>query len=100
MVICESFNSPRPFIESLGHVLFRCFNVKSIFFFLSNSLPLYTTGLDSGIIVDCGFQSAQILPIVRSRICPEALEVSYSACGVEIEKVLNDSLVFDNRDLI
>jgi Actin len=71
--------------------------VKSIFFFLSNALPLYVTGLDTGLIVDCGFQSVQILPIVRSRICTEAFEVSYSACGVQIEKRLNENVFTDNQ---
>lgn len=81
-MICESLNTPRALIDSIGHVLFRSFNVRSVYFFLSNALPLYVTGQDSGIIVDCGFQCAQILPIVRSRLCTEAFEVSYSACGV------------------
>lgn len=37
---------------------------------------------------------------MRSRLCPEAFEVSYSACGVYIEKALNDNLVMDNREFI
>ena len=55
VVICESLNTPRPLIDSLGHVLFRSFNVRSVYFFMTNSLPLYVTGVDTGIIVDCGF---------------------------------------------
>ena len=82
MVIIESLMSPRALIDSLGHILFKNFNVRSVYFFLANALPLYVSGLDTGIIVDCGFQQAQILPIVRSRLCAEAFEVSYSACGI------------------
>ena len=40
------------------------------------------------------------MPILRSRVCIEAYEISYSACGIEVEKLLNDNLVFDNKDLI
>jgi actin-related protein len=92
--------SPRIFIDQIGHVLFRSFSVKSIFFFLSNAMPLYATGVDTGIMVDCGLQQAQILPIVRSRLCTEALEVNYSACGIKIEKVLNENLTADNKEFI
>lgn len=56
---------------------------------------MYTTGVDTGIIVDVGFQQAQILPVVRSRLCPEALEVSFTA-GAHIEKELNRLLLKDN----
>ena len=42
--VCESFMSPRGFIECIGHVLFRSFGVKSIYFLLSNMTPLYATG--------------------------------------------------------
>lgn len=92
--------TPRAFIDQVSHVLFRNFSVKSIYYFLSNAMPLYATGIDTGLLVDCGFQQAQILPIVRSRLCTEALEVNYSACGVQIEKTLNDNLVYDNREFI
>jgi len=51
----ESLMTPRSFIDQLSHVLFRNFSVKSIFFFLSNAMPLYATGIDTGLLVDCGF---------------------------------------------
>ena len=100
IVILESLNSPRALIDGLGHILFRQFNVKSVLFFLSNAVPLYATGQDTGLLVDCGFQCAQILPIVRSRLCTESYEICYGACGVYIEKQLNDNLVADNKEFI
>jgi len=63
-------------------------------------VPLYTTGLDTGIIVDMGYQCAQILPIVRSRLCMEGYEVCYGGCGVSIERTLNENLATDNKDTI
>jgi len=38
------------------------------------------------------------LPIVRSRLCTEAFEVCYAACGVNIEKELNYNVVSDNKE--
>jgi hypothetical protein len=90
--------SPRAFIDSIAHVLLRSYGVKSVYFFLGNALPLYALGMDTGLIVDCGFQQSQILPIVRSRLCTEALEVCYTACGVNIEKEMNNNLVYDNKE--
>jgi hypothetical protein len=40
------------------------------------------------------------LPIVRSRVCSEAFEVCYSACGINIDREVNDNLVLDNRESI
>lgn len=91
--------SPRPLIETIGHVLFRSFGVKSIYFMLTNVLPMYATGQDTGIVVECGFQSVQILPLVRSRLCMEAFEVSYTG-GVHLEKRLNEMLIDDNVELV
>jgi hypothetical protein len=57
---------------------------------------LYSTGMDSGIIVDIGFQQVQILPIVRSWLCLEGLEVSYCG-GCALEKEINKMLISDNK---
>mmetsp|Transcript_80342 Transcript_80342/g.111250 ORF Transcript_80342/g.111250 Transcript_80342/m.111250 type:complete len:117 (+) Transcript_80342:130-480(+) len=56
VVLCESFMGLRCLTESIAHCLFRNFGIKSIYFMLSNVLPMYTTGVDTGIIVDVGFQ--------------------------------------------
>jgi actin-related protein len=45
----------RALYETLAHVLFRSFNVPSVYFVLGNALPMYTTGMESAVIVDIGF---------------------------------------------
>ena len=95
IVILESFYGSRKLTEALGHSCFKQFGTKCIYFILSNVLPLYVSGMDTGIVVDCGFQQCEILPISRSRICPEGLEVCYVG-GVTIEKELNRLLIQDN----
>ena len=98
VVIIENLMSPRALIDSIAHVLLRSYQVRSVYFFLGNAMPLYASGVDTGLIVDCGFQQSQILPIVRSRLCSEAFEVCYAACGVNIEKEMNYNLVYDNKE--
>ena len=58
VVICESFMGMRLITETIAHCLFKNFQIKSLYFLLSNTLPMYTTGIDTGIIVDVGFQQA------------------------------------------
>lgn len=55
IILCERLGGQRKLIELLGWVMFKKFQVKSIFSVLSNAMPLYAAGLDTGIVVDCGF---------------------------------------------
>ena len=55
IILCERLGGIRKLTEAIGYVLFKKFHVKSIFSLLSNALPLYTTGMETGITVDCGF---------------------------------------------
>jgi actin-related protein len=55
IVLCERLGGMRKLTEAIGYVLFKKFDVKGIFSLLSNALPIYTSGLDTGIVVDCGF---------------------------------------------
>lgn len=52
--------------------------------------------MDSGIVVDIGFQQAEILPICRSRLCTEGLEVSYVG-AIALESRVNKLLLQDNE---
>ena len=88
IVILESFFGQRRLTEALGHCCFKSFGTKAIYFVLSNVLPIYAFGMDTGIVVDIGLQQAEILPICRSRLCTEGLEVSYVG-GLVIEKEIN-----------
>ena len=55
IILCERLGGMRKLTELLGEVCFKDFKVKSVFTLLSNVLPLYATGLETGIVVDCGF---------------------------------------------
>jgi len=45
----------RSLYETIAHVLFRRFGVPSVYYVLGNALPLYTTGMDSAMVIDVGF---------------------------------------------
>jgi actin-related protein 10 len=96
IVILESFMGMRVLTEAITLCCLKSYGTKSIYNVLSNITPLYSTGMDSGIIVDIGFQQVQILPIVRSRLCLDGLEVSYCG-GCTLEKEINKMLISDNK---
>ena len=56
IVLCERLGGMRKLTETIGYVMFKKFQIKSIYSLLSNVLPLYATGIETGIVVDCGFQ--------------------------------------------
>ena len=58
IVIVETFMGLRPLYEAIGHMCFKKFSSRDVYFVLGNVTPLYVSGLDSGILVDMGFQSA------------------------------------------
>ena len=55
VVILESFFGQRRLTEAFGNCCFKSFGTKAIYFLLSNVLPIYSTGMDTGIVVDIGF---------------------------------------------
>ena len=95
VVVVETFMGLRPLYEAIGHVCFKKFSCKDVYFVLGNATPLYVSGLDSGIMIDVGYQQAQVLPIVRGRLCMEGFQVCYTG-GVVVEKEINNMLVKDN----
>lgn len=62
VVLCEKLGGLRQLSDAIGYVLFTKFGVKSIYSLMSNVLPLYCIGIDTGLTVDCGFQKVEILP--------------------------------------
>ena len=95
IVLCEKLGGIRSLTEVIGAVLFKRFKVKCIFTFMSNALPLYATGLETGIVVDCGFQHVEVLPFAMSQVCIEGFQICYAG-GVHIEKHLSQLIRNDN----
>ena len=92
VVICESMLTPRPFMESIAEVLFERFEVGPVYFLLSNLLPLYCTGLHSGMVVDVGFCGAQIATFAHARVCMEGFSYTSSTGGLHLDHALRERL--------
>ena len=99
IIICERLGGIRKFTEVIGWILFKKFLVKSIYTVLSNAMPLYATGVETGIVVDCGFQQVEVLPFALSQVCVEAFEICYAG-GVHIEAKLSKMIREDNMQLL
>lgn len=61
VVVCDSAFAPSAFRSALAFVLFKRFSIPSIAWVVDLVLPLYLTGLNSGIVVDCGYESTRVL---------------------------------------
>lgn len=93
VVICDGVYSSQQFRSALAFVLFKLFAVPSVCFVLELVLPLYLTGLHSGLVVDLGFGSAKVLP--SSAGVPLLSAFSDANCGTKavlqaIKKALMD----------
>jgi actin-related protein 10 len=66
VVIVESILTDSFFRKVLAEVLFKSFQVVSVLFLPSHLASLYTLGLNTGLVIDCGFVDCQLLPITES----------------------------------
>ncbi len=55
IVLTERLGSMRRLNDALNYVLFKKFQVKGIFNLLSNAMPLYAIGIDTGLSIEAGF---------------------------------------------
>ena len=74
-------------------MLFKVFCVPSIVFVLELVLPLYLTGLHSGLVVDLGYKASRVLPV--SAGVPVISAYSEAGCGAKdalevLEKALQE----------
>uniref|UniRef100_A0A3B3Y297 Actin related protein 10 n=1 Tax=Poecilia mexicana TaxID=48701 RepID=A0A3B3Y297_9TELE len=92
VVIIESILCPSHFRETLTKVFFRQFEVPSVLFAPSHLMAVMTLGINSALVMDCGYTETLVLPIYEcTPILPawEALPLG----GKAIHKELNGFLV-------
>ncbi|CAJ1331602.1 unnamed protein product [Effrenium voratum] len=80
IIVCESVYSSTQFRKALAFVLFKLFSAPAVCFVLELVLPLYLTGLHSGLVVDLGYDAARVLPTFAG--VPLLSAYSAAACGV------------------
>ncbi|KAI8974498.1 actin family [Pilobolus umbonatus] len=67
VILCESPLSPIVIKQMIARLLFDYFQVPSISFVPTHLMALFTTGLTTGLIIDCGHLETSVLPIYVSR---------------------------------
>lgn len=92
VVVSESILSPNKLRKNLAKVLFSHFNVVSVMFAPSHLLALFTVGVPSALVIDCGYSETLIVPIYEHTPILAAIE-SFQVAGKALHKHLHDQLL-------
>uniref|UniRef100_A0A8B9HHN5 Actin related protein 10 n=1 Tax=Astyanax mexicanus TaxID=7994 RepID=A0A8B9HHN5_ASTMX len=63
VVIIESILCPSHFRETLSKVFFKHFEVPSVLFAPSHLMSIMTLGINSALVMDCGYTETLVLPV-------------------------------------
>ncbi|KAB0374560.1 hypothetical protein FD755_013052, partial [Muntiacus reevesi] len=63
VVVIESVLCPSHFRETLTRVLFKYFEVPSVLLAPSHLMALLTLGINSAMVLDCGYRESLVLPV-------------------------------------
>ncbi|XP_007891490.1 actin-related protein 10 isoform X2 [Callorhinchus milii] len=92
VVVIESVLCPSHFRETLTKVFFKHFEVPSVLFAPSHLMSLLTLGINSAVVLDCGYTEALALPIYEGIPILNAWG-SLPLGGKAIHKELNSQLL-------
>lgn len=76
VILCYSLMTPFSLVQAFSKVLFNVYNSSEIFYFLNNILPIYTSAENTGLIIDCGFNSTQVLGIIKGQTSKATFKVA------------------------
>ena len=68
VVVVESVLTSTQFRSTLADVLFKNFQAVSVLFIPSHLASIYTLGITTGLVLDCGYSDCQIMPIAEGVI--------------------------------
>uniref|UniRef100_A0A8D0C075 Actin-related protein 10 n=1 Tax=Salvator merianae TaxID=96440 RepID=A0A8D0C075_SALMN len=98
VVIVESVLCPSHFRETLTKVLFKYFEVPSVLFAPGHLMSLLTLGINSALVLDCGYTESLVLPIYEGipvLNCWGALPLGGKAIHKELENQLLEQSTVD-----
>jgi len=75
----------------LAKIFFEKYEVSTIYFLFSNSLPLYLTGLYTGIVINVGYYDSTIAPFYEGVPQLNAFTHCFTG-GFRINKTLHEDL--------
>ncbi|KAI3364440.1 hypothetical protein L3Q82_011230 [Scortum barcoo] len=98
VVIIESILCPSHFRETLTKVFFKQFEVPSVLFAPSHLMAIMTLGINSALVMDCGYTETLVLPVYEcTPILPawEALPLGGKAIHKELDSLLVEQCTVD-----
>uniref|UniRef100_A0A667ZG63 Actin related protein 10 n=1 Tax=Myripristis murdjan TaxID=586833 RepID=A0A667ZG63_9TELE len=91
VVIIESILCPSHFRETLTKVFFKQFEVPSVLFAPSHLMSIMTLGINSALVMDCGYTETLVLPVYE---CTPILPAWEALCACDFASWLcNGSLL-------
>uniref|UniRef100_F7E2U8 Actin related protein 10 n=1 Tax=Macaca mulatta TaxID=9544 RepID=F7E2U8_MACMU len=95
VVIIESVLCPSHFRETLTRVLFKYFEVPSVLLAPSHLMALLTLGINSAMVLDCGYRESLIYEGIPVLNCWGALPLGGKALHKELETQLLEQCTVD-----
>ncbi|XP_036405612.1 actin-related protein 10 [Megalops cyprinoides] len=98
VVIIESILCPSHFRETLTKVFFKHFEVPSVLFAPSHLMSVMTLGINSALVMDCGYTETLVLPVYEGipiLSAWEALPLAGKAIHKELEAQLVEQCTVD-----
>ena len=92
VVVSESILAPNKLRKTLAKVLFCHFNVVSVMFGPGHLFALFTVGVQSALVVDCGYSESLIVPVYEHTPILAAIE-SFQLAGKSIHTHLRNELL-------
>ena len=87
VVIVESILNPTHIRKTITEILFKHFQVISLFFMPSHLAALYSLGINTAIVIDCGFEDTQIMPIAEYYLMTGLFEFTNKSAKTVFKKL-------------
>uniref|UniRef100_A0A671MIS4 Actin-related protein 10-like n=1 Tax=Sinocyclocheilus anshuiensis TaxID=1608454 RepID=A0A671MIS4_9TELE len=95
VVIVESILCPSHFRETLSRVFFKHFEVPSVMFAPSHLMSVMTLGIQSALVMDCGYTETLIYEGIPILSAWEALPMGGKAIHRELHSLLSEQCTLD-----
>uniref|UniRef100_A0A8C7K374 Actin-related protein 10 n=1 Tax=Oncorhynchus kisutch TaxID=8019 RepID=A0A8C7K374_ONCKI len=99
VLIIESILCPSHFRETLTKVFFKQFEVPSVLFAPSHLMSIMSLGINSGLVMDCGYTETLVLPVyecIPILSAWEALPLGGKAIHKELDVLLVEQCTVDS----
>lgn len=96
--LCYSIMTPFTLVKLICEVLFTSYNVPTIYFLNSNALPIFIFPNNTGLVVDCGYFSTQVMSVLRGELIKQAYKATNLGMFF-VKNKLNAILMEENHQI-